>query len=97
MTENKQNKESGQEKKELTPQQRQKRMKLLIYPLFVLLFAGSMWLIFAPSTDQKKKTGQPAGLNTDLPMPKEKGMVENKREAYEQETVRQKDKEKKRS
>ena len=50
MEENKQNKESGQQKKELTPQQRQKRMKLLIYPLFVLLFAGSMWLIFAPST-----------------------------------------------
>ena len=97
MTENKQNKESGQEKKELTPQQRQKHMKLLIYPLFVLLFAGSMWLIFAPSTDQKKKAGQLAGLNTDLPMPKDKGMVENKREAYEQEAVRQKDKEKKRS
>jgi len=97
MTENKQNKESGQEKKELTPQQRQKRMKLLIYPLFVLLFAGSMWLIFAPSTDQKEKAGQPAGLNTDLPMPEEKGMVENKREAYEQEAVRQKEKEKKRS
>ena len=97
MTENKQNKESGQEKKELTPQQRQKRMKLLIYPLFVLLFAGSMWLIFAPSTDQKEKAGQPAGLNTDLPMPKEKDMVENKREAYEQEAVKQKEKEKKRS
>src|SRR5665647_3008398 len=97
MEENKQNKESGQQKKELTPQQRQKRMKLLIYPLFVLLFAGSMWLIFAPSTNQKEKAGQPAGLNTDLPMPKEKDMVENKREAYEQEAVRQKDKEKKRS
>ena len=81
MTENKQNKESGQQKKELTPHQRQKRMKLLIYPLFVLLFAGSMWLIFAPSTDQKEKAGQPAGLNTDLPMPNEKDMVENKREA----------------
>jgi len=97
MKEIEQNIESGKEKKELTPQQRQKRMKLLIYPLFFLLFAGSMWLIFAPSTNQKKKTGQSAGLNTDLPMPKEKGMVENKREAYEQEAVRQKDKEKKRS
>jgi len=85
MKEIEQNIESGKEKKELTPQQRQKRMKLLIYPLFFLLFAGSMWLIFAPSTNQKEKTGQPAGLNTDLPMPKEKGMVENKREAYEQE------------
>jgi conjugative transposon TraM protein len=97
MKEIEQNKESGQKRKELTPQQRQKRMKLLIYPLFFLLFAGSMWLIFAPSTNQKKKTGQPAGLNTDLPMPKEKGMVENKREAYEQEAVKQKENEKKHS
>ncbi|MBV5323755.1 conjugative transposon protein TraM, partial [bacterium] len=97
MKEIEQNKESGKERKELTPQQRQKRMKLLIYPLFFLLFAGSMWLIFAPSSDQKEKTGQPAGLNTDLPMPKEKGMVENKRDAYEQEAVKQKEKEKKRS
>lgn len=97
MKEIEQNKESGKERKELTPQQRQKRMKLLIYPLFFLLFAGSMWLIFAPSSDQKKKTGQPTGLNTDLPMPKEKGMVENKRDAYEQEAVKQKEKEKKRS
>ena len=97
MKEIEQKKESGQEKKELTPQQRQKRMKLLIYPLFFLLFAGSMWLIFAPSTNQKEKTGQSAGLNTDLPMPKEKGMVENKREAYEQEAIKQKEKEKKRS
>jgi len=45
----------------------------------------------------KGKGGATAGLNTDLPMPKEKDMVENKREAYEQEAVRQKDKEKKRS
>src|ERR1035437_578214 len=97
MTENKQNKENSQEKKELTPQQRQKRMKLLIYPLFVLLFAGSMWLIFAPSTDQKEKAGETAGLKNDLPSHKEKDMVENKREAYEQEAVKQKEKEKKRS
>lgn len=97
MKEIEQNKESGKERKELTPQQRQKRMKLLIYPLFFLLFAGSMWLIFAPSTDQKENTGQSAGLNTDLPMPEEKGMVENKREAYEQEAIKQKEKEKKRS
>lgn len=97
MKEIEQNKESGNEGKELTPQQRQKRMKLLIYPLFFLLFAGSMWLIFSPSTKQKEKTVQSAGLNTDLPMPKEKGMVENKREAYEQEATKQKEKEKKRS
>ncbi len=97
MTENKPKNEAERERKELTPQQRQKRMKLLIYPLFFLIFAGSMWLIFAPSTDKKEKEQQIQGLNTDLPMPEEKGLVGNKREAYEQEAVRQKDKDKKRS
>ena len=97
MTEIKPENEAVQERKELTPQQRQKRMKLLIYPLFFLIFAGSMWLIFAPSTEKKEKEQQTKGLNTDLPMPEEKGLVGNKREAYEQEAIRQKDKDKKRS
>jgi len=97
MTENKPENEVGRERAELTPQQRQKRKKMLIYPLFFLLFAGSMWLIFAPSTDKKEKEQQTQGLNTDLPMPEGKGLVGNKREAYEQEAIRQKDKDKKRS
>jgi conjugative transposon TraM protein len=97
MTENKSEIEAGPQRTELTPQQRQKRKKMLIYPLFFLLFAGSMWLIFAPSTDKKEKELQTQGLNTDLPMPEEKGLVGNKREAYEQEAIRQKDKDKKRS
>ncbi|MDL2243689.1 conjugative transposon protein TraM, partial [Bacteroidales bacterium OttesenSCG-928-J19] len=33
-------------KKELTPQQIQKRKKMLVYPLFALVFIGAMWLIF---------------------------------------------------
>lgn len=97
MTENKTDSEVGRERKELTPQQRQKRKKMLIYPLFFLLFAGSMWLIFAPSSDKKGKAEQAPGFNTDLPMPEEKGLMGNKREAYEQEAIRQKEKDKKRS
>lgn len=34
---------------ELTEEERQRRKKFIIYPLMFLLFAGSMWLIFAPS------------------------------------------------
>ena len=97
MTENKTDNETGRERTELTPQQQQKRKKMLVYPLFFLLFAGSMWLIFAPSSDKKEKEQQTKGLNTDLPMPEEKGLVGNKRDAYEQEAIRQKDKDKKRS
>ncbi len=97
MKENKENKESGGGKKELTPQELQKRKKMIIFPLLFLLFAGSMWLIFAPSSSDKEKAEQQSGLNTDLPMPKEEGIVEDKRDAYEQEALKQKDEEKKRS
>lgn len=83
------------EKKELTPQELQKRKKMIIFPLLFLLFAGSMWLIFAPSGDKAEE--QQDGFNTDLPTPKESGIVSDKRDAYMQEAVQSKQQEKMRS
>ena len=40
---------------ELTEEERQRRKKFIIYPLMFLLFAGSMWLIFAPSEKEEGK------------------------------------------
>lgn len=96
-TEN-QNKEKPvevKEKKELTPQQMQKRKKMFIFPLLFLLFAASMWLIFAPKGD--KTEGQKDGFNTELPTPKENGIISDKREAYVQEAMQSKQQEKMRS
>ncbi|MDD2437179.1 MAG: conjugative transposon protein TraM [Massilibacteroides sp.] len=83
------------EKKELTPQELQKRKKMIIFPLLFLLFAGSMWLIFAPSGDKGEE--QKDGFNTDLPTPKESGIVSDKRDAYMQEAMQNKQQEKMRS
>lgn len=83
------------EKKELTPQELQKRKKMIIFPLLFLLFAGSMWLIFAPSGDKGEE--QKDGFNTDLPTPKESGIVSDKRDAYMQEAMQSKQQEKMRS
>ena len=41
------------ERKELTPAEIQRRKKMLVYPLIFLVFAVAMWLIFAPSSDDK--------------------------------------------
>ena len=82
-------------KKELTPQEIQKRKKMLVYPLLGLLFIASMWLIFAPSGD--KDAPQTDGFNSELPIPKDEGIVEDKRTAYEQEAVKNKQQEKMRS
>jgi len=76
------------EKKVLTPQQLQKRKKMVIFPLLFLLFAGSMWLIFAPSGD--KDAEQVDGFNTELPDPNKNGIISDKREAYLQEALQSK-------
>ncbi|NCD09396.1 MAG: conjugative transposon protein TraM [Negativicutes bacterium] len=88
-------KKESKPKKELTPQELQKRKKMLIYPLFFLIFAGAMWLIFAPSGDKAEQ--QPDGFNPELPIPKEDGIVGDKRTAYEQEAMQNKQNEKMRN
>jgi len=89
------NKKEGKPKKELTPQEMQKRKKMLVYPLFFLIFAGVMWLIFAPSGDKAQQ--QPDGFNPELPIPKDEGIVGDKRAAYEQEAMQNKQNEKMRN
>ena len=84
-------------KKALTEGERQKRKKMLVYPLMGLLFAGSMWLIFAPSDKDKEKEQQGAGFNTDMPMPTESGIIADKRTAYEQVQMEEKQKDRSRS
>jgi conjugative transposon TraM protein len=84
-------------KKELTPAQMQRRKKMLIMPLFFLIFGAAMWLIFAPSGKDKEKEAQQAGLNVELPMPKDGGLVSDKREAYQREAMQQKEQERMRS
>jgi conjugative transposon TraM protein len=88
-------KKESKPKKELTPQEIQKRKKMLVYPLFFLIFAGAMWLIFAPSGDKNEK--QPDGFNSELPIPKDEVIVGDKRTAYEQEAMQNKQNEKMRS
>lgn len=84
-------------KQELSMAERQKRKKLLIMPLFFLIFGGAMWLIFAPSDDGKEQVVGLTGFNAELPVPKDEGIVEGKREAYEREATRQKEQEKMKS
>ena len=99
MTEKEQNKNPTASPKEekpetpLTEEQRQKRRKMLVYPLMGLLFAGSMWLIFAPSDKDKAEAQQGVGFNTEMPLPVEAGIIADKRTAYEQAKMEEKQKE----
>ena len=71
------------QKRPLTEAERQRRMKLLVYPLMVLLFAGSMWLIFAPSSADKAKEEAGKGFNIEMPAADSTGIIADKRKAYE--------------
>ena len=71
------------QKRPLTEAERQRRMKLLVYPSMVLLFAGSMWLIFAPSSADRAKEDSGKGFNIEMPAADSTGIIADKRKAYE--------------
>lgn len=84
-------------KQPLTEEQRQRRRKMIVYPLMGLLFAGSMWLIFSPSDKEKEEAQQGMGFNTEMPMPEDKGIISDKRTAYEQARLEENQRERNRS
>ncbi|MDR1356451.1 MAG: conjugative transposon protein TraM [Tannerellaceae bacterium] len=81
----------------LSGEQRQRVKKYAVFALMGIICAGSIYLIFAPSEDEKAKMEQTAGFNADIPQPKEEGIIGDKRDAYEQEQLRQKQAERMRS
>lgn len=87
----------GKGKKELTPQQIQQRKKMLVYPLMGLVFLGAMYLIFAPSEKDEAKVESVGGFNADIPQPKGDGIISDKKTAYEQEQMENKQADKMRS
>lgn len=80
---------------ELTEEERQRRKKFIIYPLMFLLFAGSMWLIFAPSEKEEEK--QAKGFNTEVPDPMATELIGDKKKAYEKEIMEEKEQERNRA
>lgn len=77
--------------------QRQAVKKYLVFALMFLVFAACMWFIFAPSESDRAADGQQKGFNTELPDPRNAGIVDDKMTAYEQESMRQKREEKMRT
>ena len=71
--------------------------KYLVFALMFAVFAGSLWLIFAPSEKERKEQEQSVGFNTELPDPRNAGIVGDKKTAYEQDMMRRKQEEKMRT
>jgi conjugative transposon TraM protein len=71
--------------------------KYTVFALMAIICAGCIWFIFSPSADEKAKQEAEIGFNTDIPMPQDKGLVEDKRDAYEQDLMKQRQEERMRS
>lgn len=84
-------------KPSLIPAQKQKMKKYAVFALLFIIFGACMWVIFTPSTTKKAIGQSTHGFNPDIPMPKDKGIVGDKKLAYEEEQDRQKKEEKVRS
>jgi conjugative transposon TraM protein len=64
-----------------------------IYVLMCVIFAGCIWFIFAPSADDRAKVGAAHGFNADIPMPTKESIIGDKRDAYEQAQMQQRQEE----
>ena len=74
-----------------TPQEKRRRAKFVIYPLFFLMFAGFILLIYSPTDKEKAEAEKGRGFNTEIPSPEETRMEGNKVSAYEQEALAKKE------
>lgn len=71
----------------LTPEEKRLRAKFVIYPLFFLMFAGAILLIYAPTQKEREEAGKGLGFNTEIPSPEETRMEGNKVSAYERDAL----------
>ena len=69
-------------RKHLSPEEIQKRKKVLVYLLLVLVFIGVMFLIFAPSKAEKEKRQTEQGLNVAIPEISGGELPDDKETAY---------------
>lgn len=76
---------------------RQEIRKYLVFAGMFLLFVGCMWLIFAPSKEERLKEERNAGFNSELPDPRGAGIEADKIAAYEQADMRRRQEEKMRT
>ncbi len=76
--------ESGKEiaSKRLSLQEREKLKKWILFAVLGLVFVLSIWYIFAPSPEDKKKTKEQAGINQSIPQASNHDLPDDKLKAY---------------
>jgi len=78
--------------KPLTPEEKRRRAKYIVYPFFCLLCMGFLLLVFSASEKEKAEMEKGKGFNVEMPSPEDSEMEGNKVSAYEQEALAKKEK-----
>lgn len=76
----------------MSNQQQDNKQKLKKYAVFALMgiaFAACIWLIFSPSSHEKEKKKQGIGYNDKIPDAANNEIIEDKRDAYEQASLKE--------
>lgn len=68
--------------RQLSLQDREKLKKAVIFAALGIVFVVSIWWIFAPSADEKKKTEEQVGLNDVIPQASNLDLSNDKLKAY---------------
>ena len=76
----------------ITQKQKELFKKILAYTVMGIFCAGFIFWIYFPSGGDKKSNEQ-SGFNTLIPNPKERSMIDDKREAYEKDNIKKKQEE----
>lgn len=71
----------------LAPEEKRRIAKFVVYPLFFLIFAGFILLVYSPTEKERAEAEKGKGFNTEIPSPEETRMEGNKVSAYEQESL----------
>ena len=89
------NKPTDGKKIRLTNEQKEKIKKYTIFSAMSIACLICIWFIFTPS--KKDVNNQQSGFNTEIPMPKNQSLIEDKVSAYEQQQAKSKQEERMRS
>ena len=81
----------------MSEQQKQNIKKYVVFTVMGIICVGCIYLIFSPTVEDKAKTEAVQGYNADIPMPKDDDIIGDKREAYQQEQIQQRQEQRMRS
>ena len=75
----------------MTPEEKSRRERYIVYPVCCLLCAGFLLLVISPSEKDKAEKEKGKGFNVEMPSPKDSEMEGDKVSAYEQEALAKKE------